>query len=250
MIVNRIISAKDYAKREGVSSVRELVKRWSARMYQKGQLDTPFVDGPSVGKALVAKINHGQWIAHCDQCRTAMWVEPDDPFLYCYGCGNRITGGRPRPVIFPDPEVREKIEQILLERPVDDRKGTNDIDRAFTALPLAIGVVEKQLVALERSWKPEETVEMLMQQNGLIDPLMQKREELGLKPTEKPAFDAYKEAFGYFAKEVEILKPIIVDQEPAPVEDIPVGIPLPVKEDAEIEEPIKPIEPIEPNDEK
>lgn len=228
-IVNRIISAKDYAVREGVSSVRELVKRWSARMYQRGQLDTPFIDGPSVGKALVAKVDHGQWIAHCDQCGTPMWVEPDDPFLYCYGCGNYITGGRPRPVIFPAPEVRARIEQLLLERPVDDRNGTNTIDRAFTALPLAIGVVSDELIGLERSWKPHESLEDLERQNGLIQPLVEAREALGLNPNEKPATDAYKEALSYFSKEADKQKKPKPDPKPLPDEEVPQGIPIDVK---------------------
>jgi hypothetical protein len=197
--MNRIVSAKDYARREGAKSVRELVKRWSGRMYQRGQLDTPFVDGPLAGEPVFAKINHGQWIAHCDQCGTPMWVDADEPLFYCYGCGNRVTGGKPRPVIFPSKQEQDAIERLLLERPVDDRKGTNDIDRAFHALPMAIGIADGELVALDRTWEPHESVKDLQAQNALIEPLMKEREKLNLHPDSKAAREAYQEVLGHFA---------------------------------------------------
>lgn len=222
--VNRIVSARDYAKREGATSVRDLVKRWSGRMYQRGQLDTPFVDGPLAGTAVAAKINHGQWIAHCDQCGTPMWVDPDEPLFFCYGCGNRITGGRPRPVLFPEPQIREQIERLLLERPVDDRKGTNDIDRAFHALPLAIGAVDDQLIALDRSWNPQESIKDLTTQNALIKLLIKEREELGLSPDKRSVRDAYKDAISYFAVESEKKK---IRKEPAREPEI-IGVPIEV----------------------
>jgi hypothetical protein len=172
-------------------------------MYQRAQLDTPFKEGKPAGKPVVAEINHGQWIARCDQCSTTMWVDPDDPLFYCFGCGNQITGGRPRPVIFPSAEDRAVIEALLLERPVDDRRGTNNIDRAFHALPLAIGAVGGELVSLDRSWKPEESIEDLRTQNKLIEPLMQMRGAVGLKTQQVPARQAFLEAVGHFALERE-----------------------------------------------
>jgi len=199
----RIITGKDYARREGMKTVKELIQRWSAKMYQRGQLDTPFVDKPMVGKPLVAEINHGQWITHCDQCSTPMWVDPDEPMFYCFGCGNRHLQGRPRPVLFPPSDEREQIESLLLERPVDDRRGTNDIDRAFHALPLAIGLVGEVVVSLDRSWKPDETLDDLREQNTLIDPLVKAREALGLTHKDQPAKQAYLEAIGHFALERE-----------------------------------------------
>lgn len=203
-MTERIITGKDYAKREGVKTVKELVKRWSGRMYQRGQLDTPFKDGPTAGKAVTAEINHGQWIARCDQCATPMWVDPDEPILYCFGCGNRHTGGRARPVLFPSATERAEIEALLLERPVDDRRGTNAIDRAFHALPLAIGLVDGKLVALDRSWKPEESAEDLRAQNALIEPLVKAREALGLTTDQVPAKEAFMNALGHFARERDI----------------------------------------------
>jgi hypothetical protein len=197
--VNRIITAKDYAIRERAKTVREMVKRWSGRMYQRGQLDTPFVDGPSAGTALAAKINHGQWVAHCDQCSTPMWVDPDDPFMYCYGCGNRITGGRPRPVLFPEPKIRQEIESLLLQRPVDDRRGTNDIDRAFNSLPLAIGLIDDQVITLDRSWEPHEQLEDLRSQNALIEPLIAMRAEAGMSAERTTAMAAFKETVNHFS---------------------------------------------------
>lgn len=199
-----IITGKDYAKREGVKTVKELVKRWSGRMYQRGQLDTPFKDGPTAGRAVTAEINHGQWIARCDQCATPMWVDPDEPIFYCFGCGNRHTGGRARPVQFPSAAERAEIEALLLERPVDDRRGTNAIDRAFHALPLAIGLVDGNMVALDRSWKPEESAEDLRAQNALIEPLVKAREALGLTTDQVPAKEAFMNALGHFSRERDI----------------------------------------------
>lgn len=180
-MTERIINAQDYAKRDGCKSTREMIRRWSGKMYQRGMLDTPFKDGKPLGTPLMAEVNHGQWVAQCDQCNTWMPVDMDDPILFCYGCGNRHLGGSPRPVVFP--AERAEIEALLLARPVDDRRGTNPIDRAFNALPLALGVVDEQMVSLDRTYKPgEESVEDLRKQNKLIGPLMEAREALGLRP--------------------------------------------------------------------
>jgi hypothetical protein len=166
-----IIRTKDYLVRNRARTVRERIKLLCGQMYRKGMLDMPFQDTAAVGAPVIAEINHGQWVAFCG-CGGAESVDWDEPIFYCFHCGNRSTHGKPRPVVFPEPALRAKIEALLLDRPVDDAMGTNAIDQAFMAKPLAVGVVGDKLVALERSWKPGESIEELLEQNLLIDELV------------------------------------------------------------------------------
>ena len=101
-----------------------------------------------------AYVNQGRWIATC-HCGGAEAVDPDEPFFYCFVCGNRSTDGNPRLVIFP--KDKEQIEAELLKRPVIEMQGRNAVERAFQALP-AVG-------RLARNWTPDETLDDLRQQN-------------------------------------------------------------------------------------
>jgi len=67
-----------------------------------------------IGEPLFAHISVGRWCVMCDICRCAVVAEPDDPWFCCPACG---SGGKWRPVIFPDPDQKEEIERILLMRP-------------------------------------------------------------------------------------------------------------------------------------
>lgn len=174
--MERIIRARDYAEREGARSVVERIARMSTQLERRNLLDTPFVGGTPVGKPVMAEVNHGQWIAHCE-CGGAEAVDQDEPIFYCFNCGNRSTKGRPRPVAFPPQRVIEEIEQVLLERPLEDGGGANEIDRVFLARPL-VGVVDGQGVVMHRSWRPEESVDELRSQNGMIGELKRQREEI------------------------------------------------------------------------
>jgi len=171
--MDRIIQAKDYAAREGARSVKERIARLSSQLVQRRLLDTPFVGGAPVGQPVTAEVNHGQWMAFCE-CGGAEAVDADEPLFYCFNCGNRAVKGRPRPVLFPSQQEREEIERLLLERPLEDGGGANEIDRVFLARPLA-GVVEGTPVVMHRSWTPEETVEELRRQNGMIAALEEQK---------------------------------------------------------------------------
>jgi hypothetical protein len=173
--MDKIIRAKDYAQREGAKSVVERIARISAQLAHRRLLDTPFVGGAPVGTPVLAEVNHGQWMAFCE-CGGAEAVDADEPIFYCFNCGNHATKGRPRPVTFPQQRVIEEIEQALLERPLDEGGGANEIDRVFLARPL-VGVVEGAPVVMHRSWKPGETVEELMRQNGMIPALKKMKDE-------------------------------------------------------------------------
>ncbi|MBI5964944.1 MAG: hypothetical protein HY863_15805 [Chloroflexi bacterium] len=163
-----IIRTKDYLVRTRSRTVRERIKTLSGQMYRHGMLETPFKDEGMIGEPVKAEINHGQWLAFCE-CGGAESVDYDEPIFYCFHCGNQSTNGRPRPVEFPAAEIREEIERLLLERPVDETMGTNAIDRAFNAKPLAIGLVNGEFAALHRSWKPNESANDLYIQNLTVN---------------------------------------------------------------------------------
>lgn len=162
--MDRIIQARDYARREGARNVTERIARMSAQLAARRLLDTPFIGGAPVGEPVKAEVNHGQWVARCE-CGGVESVDQNEPIFYCFNCGNRRVAGRPRAVVFPL-DV-EEIERVLLERPMEDGGGANEIDRVFLAHPL-VGVVDGTPVVMHRSWTPDETVDDLRRQNALI----------------------------------------------------------------------------------
>lgn len=154
----RIVTAKDYAKREGFETVKDHIVSRSVKMEQANILDTPYIDCPPDGKhPVTAEINCGRWAARCE-CGGAEIVYPkESKVFYCFSCGNYVTGGKPRQIIFPPAKRRKEIEQILLRRPIVIRAGTNKIDRLTQAIP-APG-------AYTRSWTPDESIKDLKDQN-------------------------------------------------------------------------------------
>lgn len=91
---------------------------------------------------LVARVNHGIWIASCS-CGARGAPTPgcvvflDSPLGWDVRCGNRPWGGGWRPIVVPDSEERRLIEAVLDCRP-------NVVDR---------------------NWEPGETVADLVGQN-------------------------------------------------------------------------------------
>lgn len=114
-----------------------------------------------------ARIYRGHWIADCDVCGGAMFVDPSDPVFFCVECFNRKDNGKIRPVVFPDD--RQEIEQAILERPVNDFAGVTDSERAGRAFILAGGQI------FTRDWMPGETAEDIRKQNQVIAGLTKKR---------------------------------------------------------------------------
>lgn len=92
---------------------------------------------------MVARVNHGIWIALCS-CGAPGLPVPGclvflgDPFGWCVRCGNRAWGGGWRPIVVPPPDERRLIEAVLSARQ-------------------NIG---------DRNWLPDETVEMLAAENA------------------------------------------------------------------------------------
>lgn len=89
----KIITALDYAKREGANSVRERIEKICKRM---GNTNDSPVKGEPQGKPVNAEINFGQWIAKCPDCKGAEAVDPSEPIFYCCSCGNTANGSHPR----------------------------------------------------------------------------------------------------------------------------------------------------------
>lgn len=90
-------------------------------------------------RPMVARVNHGIWIASCE-CGAHGLPAPgcvvflDYPLGWCVRCGNRQYGGFWRPIVVPSPDDRQMIGEIL-----DLRKRVED-----------------------RNWEPGETVELLI----------------------------------------------------------------------------------------
>lgn len=166
--VSRVITAKDYARREGVGSVLARIEKLAAGIKRRGGAQVRLAAGEATGFAVLARIEFGQWLARCDECGGAEMVDPDEPIYFCFGCGNRANNGRLRPVVFPAAAERAEIERLVLERPVDDRRGLDDLDRAFQAKPLLFAQVGEALLPLSRSWEPGESVEELERQNEAV----------------------------------------------------------------------------------
>ena len=150
------ITAGEVARRKGFETQLDWIK-WLSNQ-QKDYLDTPFT-GIIGGDSVLARIDFGRWIADCE-CGGAEYVDPEEQIFYCFSCGNRTNGGNARPVVFPDEWTMRQIEDLLTERPIDDGRGRNRIERAMLAVPLYPG--------LGRSWNPNETIKDLERQNRVI----------------------------------------------------------------------------------
>lgn len=71
---------------------------------------------------LVARVNHGTWIAPCPCAapglpRPGMIVFKDTPIAWCLRCENAEVGGAWRPVVLPPPDEVAAIEALLSARP-------------------------------------------------------------------------------------------------------------------------------------
>jgi hypothetical protein len=157
-----IITAKHY----GNGSARQYIKNQQIRIKRERGIAVTIKDleKEPTGAAVTARIWQGQWIADCE-CNSASFVDPDEPVFFCFGCGNRTNGSKPRPVKFPDD--RKEIERLILERPVDDMAGLTDMERAGMAKPMLFKQTGQSVLPLTRSWDPWETVEDLLSQQEI-----------------------------------------------------------------------------------
>lgn len=159
--MDKILNGNDYAKTNGFSSLREMLRARDYRMF-----DTPFHDTVMSGKPVMAFVSFGIWIAICE-CNGAEYVAPGEPF-YCQSCGNNATGGAPRPVEFP--ADAKEIESELLKRPVIVGAGRNEFERTQRQR----AAINDERGWLSRTWLPSETLSDLKKQNKVI-PTRRKR---------------------------------------------------------------------------
>jgi len=200
--VDFIVTAKHYG-----GSARGYIRKQQETLHRGRGIAVTIkdLDKEPTGVPVVARIWQGQWIADCE-CNGASFVDPDEPVMFCFSCGNRANGSKPRPVTFPPEEQRLEIERLLLERPVDDLAGLTDLERAGMAKPIlfvevqvaeepgigemldAVGSEELpqdlpskstsnvRIVPLVRSWEPYETVDDLRDQQE--EPIRKWQQEL------------------------------------------------------------------------
>ena len=162
--VNYIITAKHYG-----GSARQYLRKMQQQIHRKGvAVQINDLDAEPTGAPVQARIWQGQWIADCE-CKSASFVDPDEPLFFCFGCGNRMNAGKPRPVIFPAEAERLEIERLLLDRPVDDLAGLTDNERAGMARPVLFVENETGTAQpLVRSWEPGQTLEDLHQEQDAV----------------------------------------------------------------------------------
>lgn len=96
-------------------------REYLAALYPKADIP-PVAHVALLAEPLIARCNHGLWIASCacgaDGLPTpGCIVFPDAPWGWCVRCGNRRHGGCWRTVLVPTPEERARIEAVLLCRP-------------------------------------------------------------------------------------------------------------------------------------
>lgn len=152
---NKILTGNDRAMELGFKNYRE----WINTLAEK--TGHPW-NGEMSDSLVYARVDFGRWICDCELGH-ACYVEPSDPFFYCYVCGNETTGGKGRHVIFPDHRV--EIENELLKRKV---KLAMALPKNLLAQPTQVAMNSRGYPnpMLGRSWRPGESVESLKMEAG------------------------------------------------------------------------------------
>lgn len=150
--MNKIITALDIAQRDGLPN---WVTWIHAGVRQNGYIQTPFT-GRIAGPPIAALIDRGRWVAKCE-CGGTEYVCVEEPIFYCFSCANWKNGGNGRKVVFPDDELRAKIEAALLARPVIPLQGRFELERLINATPANLN--------LHRQWLPGVTLNELLAEN-------------------------------------------------------------------------------------
>lgn len=156
---NRLITARDLAKRDGFENVAQWIRWLAERSRALGRFQNMWDGAHVAGVPLAAFIDFGRWLVRCE-CGQYNYVAPEEPVIFCARCGNGNCG-MARPVLFPSEAMRQKIEQVLFARPVlPHPMAKNEIEAARLAKPVHAD--------LPRSWHPSQTVEDLIAMNSTI----------------------------------------------------------------------------------
>lgn len=166
--INTIIRMRDCSLKHGADgSARGFIRKWRENLHKSGQrIDIKDLNGDPQGQAVQAYIHQGAWIAACE-CGGHEYVDPDEPVFFCWSCLNRMNSSYLRPVEFP--ADWQAIEFLILQRPVNDLRGTTDLDRATGATPRVVVLTDEGEFPLVRSWKPGESIDELVRQNSALD---------------------------------------------------------------------------------
>lgn len=125
---HNVSSLEEYRERQAAHIAER--RRRGAR-YEVHEVDTP----------IAARVDAGTWLVDCE-CGAGNATDPAWGQACCFGCGAIHTA-----VVFPEPNAREAIELLLVQRP-------RPIDRA---------------------WRPEESLVDLMLENrnhGFVVPVI------------------------------------------------------------------------------
>jgi len=155
---DKIITARDAAQSLGYGNVTtsEWLRLHARRLFTSNIVNFDCNGEMARKYSVYARIDKGRWLADCPICSRSNYVDPDEAVFYCFGCGNQGTGSFAQ-VIFP--EKRERIEALLLARPVASDHDTNPVSAAINSRPLR---------GLERNWNGE-SVEEIEAQNGVME---------------------------------------------------------------------------------
>ncbi len=168
MSLNYIITAKHYCTREGAASVKDRIAKRVKELQRKRGYPVKVQFDRVSPRPVRARIELGQWVADCE-CRGVEFVDPDEPIFFCFGCANRTDAGMVRPVEFPPEAERKEIERLVLERPVDDLRGLDDLERAHMASALIyIEGSDGDLQPLTRTWNAGEPISNLLVENEAV----------------------------------------------------------------------------------
>jgi hypothetical protein len=110
-VIRQILTANQQVASRKAGSYKKVVESVFKSQWGPGAK----IDWNPKGKPIKAFINHGNWMATCDDCPapSTLFAEPGLPF-FCTNCQNVMNGGQARPVEFP--ENRNEIEAVLLAR--------------------------------------------------------------------------------------------------------------------------------------
>lgn len=169
IITKGICSGLDLAERDSTPTVPLLtheawIKQKLINMWRKKR--SPVTLHPIVkGDPVTAYIDFGRWSAKCECDPGAQeYVTPGENIFFCFHCFNEANGGHSRPVKFPSDKKRLEIEQLMMERPVDDSVGGTKLSKALNAKPL----IKTPHGDLGRAWMPDETPAALRRQNKAV----------------------------------------------------------------------------------
>lgn len=167
--VNYIITANHYCIREGVPDVRSRILKLRDDYQKKRHTPIRIQMDKTSTREVYARIELGQWLADCE-CGGCEFVSPDEPIFFCFSCANRDDANMLRTVVFPPVLERAQIEMLLLQRPINDMRGLDDMERAHMARPLIVTETpEGAIIPLTRTWNVGESIEHLMEENLVIE---------------------------------------------------------------------------------